>query len=69
MRCVIEGSPLTPPGEDGGQDPESDEEDVPGGKIGTVYMVGPKGKMRALTGGTDEYVRIVERKMRKQGLL
>lgn len=39
------------------------------GKTGTVYVVGPKGRVKALAGGTDEYVALVERRMKKLGLI
>ena len=70
-RCVIEGAPILPPSseeeEEDDEDEESEDEDS-AKRVGTVYAVG-KGKLRQLSGGVDEYVSLVEKRMRKLGSL
>lgn len=68
-RCVIEGaSILTSSGEVDDDEDDSDCESEDKGDIGTVYTVGPKGKVKLLSGGTDDYVALVEKQMKKLGL-
>ncbi|TDL18835.1 P-loop containing nucleoside triphosphate hydrolase protein [Rickenella mellea] len=84
VKCVIEGAPILPPssdldddgggdygddddGEGEGSDSDSDGEEV--GKVGSVYAVGPKGRVKLLPGGVDDYVKVVEKRMRKLGLV
>ena len=71
MKCVVEGAPALPPSADSddGRDDDSESESEGDTEKGTVYMVGMKGNTRPLSGGTDEYVEIIERRMRKQGLI
>ncbi|KAG8714810.1 hypothetical protein FRC09_017225, partial [Ceratobasidium sp. 395] len=53
IQCVIEGAPLVPEGED--SDDEEEEEDAEDtGKVGLVYRVGPKGRLRVLPGGVND---------------
>ncbi|KAG8926596.1 hypothetical protein FRC00_002750 [Tulasnella sp. 408] len=62
VRCLVEGAPLVTRDE-GGEGEEEEEEDSENdgeGKVGSVYIVSKR--FRALEGGMDEYVRIVERK-------
>lgn len=55
IRCVIEGAPLIPEGDEVDDDEEEEEKDTDDpGKIGSVYRVGPKGKLRRLLGGVDD---------------
>ncbi|KAG9075929.1 hypothetical protein FS749_012341, partial [Ceratobasidium sp. UAMH 11750] len=55
VQCVIEGAPLIPEGEDDEDDEEDDEEDTDDpGKVGSVYRVGPKGRLRVLPGGVND---------------
>jgi ATP-binding cassette subfamily F protein 3 len=57
IRCVIEGSPLIPEGDevDDEEDEEEQDQDIDDpGKTGLVYRVGPKGRLRQLAGGVDE---------------
>ncbi|KDQ06596.1 hypothetical protein BOTBODRAFT_246354 [Botryobasidium botryosum FD-172 SS1] len=71
-RCVVEGAPIIPPSDDpDDDDEEEDDSDEEGqtGQTGTVYVVGPKGRVKPLSGGTDEYVALVERRMKRLGLL
>jgi hypothetical protein len=35
-------------------------------KKGTVYQVGPKGKVQVLKGGVSDYVAKVERRLKKE---
>jgi len=67
VKCVVEGAPVLPPSdlvEDDDEDEDEDEDDM-NTKTGTVYRVGPKGKVRALPGGVNDYVAIVERRLAK----
>ncbi|QRV90137.1 ABC transporter [Ceratobasidium sp. AG-Ba] len=65
IQCVIEGAPLIPEGEEGEEDEEEDEEDEDNPtKVGTVYRVGPKGRLRALPGGVNDYVAIIEKRLK-----
>ncbi|KAG8957465.1 hypothetical protein FRC03_010126 [Tulasnella sp. 419] len=69
-RCVVEGAPILPPSSDveDEEDDEDESEDEDPGNNGTVYAVGPKGKVKPLTGGVDDYVALVEKRMKKLGL-
>ena len=69
MRCVIEGAPILPASGDGQDSDDDSEEDGESEKIGTVYSVGPKGKVKPLSGGTEDYVSLVEKRMQKLGLV
>jgi ATP-binding cassette, subfamily F, member 3 len=53
-----------------GNHDESDEdnEENETRKSGTVYVVS-KGKIKALSGGVDDYVSLVEKRMKRIGLL
>ncbi|KAF8587322.1 P-loop containing nucleoside triphosphate hydrolase protein [Ramaria rubella] len=60
IKCVVEGGPLISPsegdegegdGEDGDEEEEAGDE---GGRMGTVYRVGPRGKVRVLAGGMQD---------------
>ncbi|KIO24771.1 hypothetical protein M407DRAFT_15356 [Tulasnella calospora MUT 4182] len=64
VRCLVEGAPLVPRDESGEEEEEAEEEsDNDGeGKVGSVYIVSKR--FRALEGGMDEYVRIVEKKFK-----
>ncbi|KAG9123707.1 hypothetical protein FRC07_014222 [Ceratobasidium sp. 392] len=65
IQCVIEGAPLIPEGEDGDEDDEEEEEDPDDpGKVGSVYRVGPKGRLRVLPGGVNDYVAIIEKRLK-----
>lgn len=73
VRCVIEGASLLPPSDsaeddDGLGDEESDdgEDGETVSKRGTVYQVGPKGKVQVLKGGVNDYVAKVERRLKKE---
>lgn len=71
-KCVIEGAPLLEPSErasDDGEDSDSEDGEDEGRPPGTVYMVGMKGKIKVLPKGTDQYVELIEKRMRKNGLL
>ena len=71
-RCVIEGAPILPPSsdaEDNEENSDYDSEDSEAGKTGTVYAVGPNGKVTPLSGGTDDYIALVEKRMKKLGLI
>ncbi|EJD53221.1 P-loop containing nucleoside triphosphate hydrolase protein [Auricularia subglabra TFB-10046 SS5] len=69
VRCVVEGAPLLPPSEMADDDEEDSEgEDRDGGddgarEPGRVYLVA-KGKVRLLN-GVDDYVALVEKRVRK----
>ncbi|KAF8983227.1 hypothetical protein BDQ17DRAFT_1437545 [Cyathus striatus] len=71
MCCVIEGEHAVPrPGDsDGESDEGSDEDDDTGqsGK-GTFYAVGPKGRVKLLSGGMDDCAVVIEKQLRKLGL-
>ncbi|KAF8983223.1 hypothetical protein BDQ17DRAFT_1437542 [Cyathus striatus] len=71
VRCAIEDEHAVPRlgDSDGESDKGSDEDDDTGqsGK-GTVYAVGPKGRVKPLSGGMDDYAVVIERQMRKLGL-
>ncbi|KAF8991629.1 P-loop containing nucleoside triphosphate hydrolase protein, partial [Cyathus striatus] len=71
VRCVIESEHAVPRlgDSDGESDEGSDEDDDTGqsGK-GTVYAVGPKGRLKPLSGGMDDYAVVIEKQMRKLGL-
>ena len=66
VRCLVEGAPLVARGEedeeDEGEDEEDEEEEA---KPGAVYLVKNK-KLKLLPGGSEEYVRMVERAMKKK---
>ncbi|KAG8737784.1 hypothetical protein FRC10_007811 [Ceratobasidium sp. 414] len=65
IQCVVEGAPLIPEGEDGDDDEEEEEEDINDpGKAGSVYRVGPKGRLRVLPGGVNDYVAIIEKRLK-----
>lgn len=71
-RCVVEGASVLPPSctDDAEDDQESTDGDEDGAREnGTVYVVGPRGRVKALAGGTDEYIALVERRMKKLGLI
>jgi len=70
-RCVIEGTPVLPPSsdmEDGAEDSDDSDGDGESRKTGTVFAVG-QGKLKPLSGGTDDYVTLVERRMRRLGIV
>jgi hypothetical protein len=70
--CIIEGGSILPPAsdvEDSEGDSNNESEDSKSGKVGNVYAVGPKGRVKPLSGGTDDYVALVEKQMRKLGLI
>ena len=55
VRCVIEGGPLIPEGDEASDDEEDEASDIDdSGKPGTVYRVGPRGKLRPLAKGVNE---------------
>ncbi|KAH7341316.1 P-loop containing nucleoside triphosphate hydrolase protein [Rhizoctonia solani] len=65
VRCVIEGAPLIPEGDevsDDEGDESSDTDDQ--GKTGKVYRVGPKGKLRYLANGVNDYVAVIEKRLK-----
>lgn len=67
IQCVIEGAPLIPEGEGGDEEDEEEEEEdneEEAGKTGSVYRVGPKGKFRLLSGGVNDYVKIIEKRLK-----
>lgn len=64
-RCVIEGAPTLPASGDSDEDEESEDEESR--KTGIVYAVG-KGKLKLLSGGIDEYILSIEKRM-KQGTI
>ncbi|KAJ1308009.1 hypothetical protein OPQ81_002080 [Rhizoctonia solani] len=65
VRCVIEGGPLIPEGDEASDDEEDEASDTDDpGKTGTVYRVGPKGKLRPLTNGVNEYVAAIEKRLK-----
>ncbi|CAE6512501.1 unnamed protein product [Rhizoctonia solani] len=65
VRCVIEGGPLIPEGDEASDDEEDEASDTDDpGKTGTVYRVGPKGKLRQLTKGVSEYVAAIEKRLK-----
>jgi ATP-binding cassette, subfamily F, member 3 len=55
--------------EDNEGDSDNESEDSESPNIGKVYAVGPKGRVKPLSGGTDDYVALVEKQMRKLGLM
>jgi ATPase subunit of ABC transporter with duplicated ATPase domains len=72
MRCVIEGASILPPSndvEDTEDDSGNESEDSEARNTGTMYAVGPKGRVKLLKGGTDTYVTLVEKQMKKLGLV
>ncbi|KAF8991626.1 hypothetical protein BDQ17DRAFT_1432968 [Cyathus striatus] len=59
VHCMIEGD----------SDGESDEDDDTGQRRkGTIYTAGPKGHVKPLSGGMDDYAVVIEKQMRKLGL-
>ncbi|KAF8676865.1 ABC transporter [Rhizoctonia solani] len=65
IRCVIEGDPLIPEGDelsDGEEDETSDTDDPV--KTGVVYRVGPKGKLRKLENGVNQYVADIQKRLK-----
>lgn len=55
VRCVVEGAPLIPEGDEVDEyEEEEEEDDDDPGKSGPVYRVGPKGRLRLLSGGVNE---------------
>ena len=68
-RCVIEGAPVFPHSGDSevGDDESEESEDEESGKTGIVYVVG-QGKLKPLSGGTDDYVALVEKRMKRLGI-
>ena len=68
-RCVIEGDSIIPHSGDVVEDKENSGNDSDSGNIGAVYAVGPKGRVKLLRGGTDDYVTLIEKQMRKMGLI
>ncbi|TFK35712.1 P-loop containing nucleoside triphosphate hydrolase protein [Crucibulum laeve] len=69
MRCVIEGESIQTPLGTGENAEDSDDSDSDlDTKSGTVYAVGPKGKVKVLDGGTDGYIALVEKRMKKLGI-
>jgi ATP-binding cassette, subfamily F, member 3 len=69
-RCVIEGAPILPCSSDvKDEDEESNEsEEGESRKTGVVYAVG-QGKLKALSGGTDDYIALVEKRMKRMGIV
>lgn len=66
VRCVIEGAPLIPEGDEADEEDDEEEQDTDDpGKTGSVYRVGPKGKLRQLPGGVNDYVAIIEKRLRQ----
>jgi ATP-binding cassette, subfamily F, member 3 len=69
VKCAIEGAPLvSADGEDEESDDDEDEEESET-KPGKVYMVGVKGNLKVLERGTDHYVEIIQKRMKREGLL
>jgi ATP-binding cassette subfamily F protein 3 len=70
VRCVVEGAPILPPSEAEDEDEKSDDESEgnASGKTGVVFYVG-KGKVKPLSGGIDDYVALVEKQMKRLGLI
>ncbi|KEP47757.1 ATP-binding ABC transporter [Rhizoctonia solani 123E] len=65
VRCVIEGDPLIPEGDEASDDEEGEASDTDDpGKTGTVYRVGPRGKLRPLANGVNEYVMAIEKRLK-----
>ncbi|CEL55853.1 putative ABC transporter ATP-binding protein YheS OS=Escherichia coli O157:H7 GN=yheS PE=3 SV=1 [Rhizoctonia solani AG-1 IB] len=65
IRCVIEGGPLIPEGDELTEDEEDEASDTDDpGKVGTVYRVGPKGKLRKLENGVNQYVAVIEKRLK-----
>ncbi|CAE6515674.1 unnamed protein product [Rhizoctonia solani] len=65
VRCVIEGGPLIPEGDEASGDEEDEVSDTDDpGKTGTVYRVGPKGKLRPLANGVSQYVAAIEKRLK-----
>ncbi|KAF8751726.1 ABC transporter [Rhizoctonia solani] len=65
IRCVIEGDPLIPEGDelsDVEEDETSDTDDPV--KTGVVYRVGPKGKLRKLENGVNQYVADIQKRLK-----
>jgi ATPase components of ABC transporters with duplicated ATPase domains len=70
-RCVIEGESILPPSSDAEDEDEESEEESEGQgsrKTGIVYAV-VRGRLKPLSGGTDDYVALVERRMRRLGIV
>lgn len=66
VRTVVEGGPLLPASEAAPENDDSSESEQSGNESrepGRVYMVG-KGKVK-LINGVDDYVKLVERRVRK----
>lgn len=71
VRCVVEGAPIlsaSPDDENDEDSGENSEDDSSSRDPGVVYMVGPKGRIKVLSGGVDEYAESMEKKMRKLAL-
>ena len=65
-RCIVEGASVMPHSSDVEENSDNDSDS---GNIGTLYAVGPKGKVRLLKGGTNDYITLIEKQMRKMGLI
>ena len=76
VRCLVEGAPIL---ESSGTSDDSDDglggqnggEEVHGAgaqEPGLVYQIGPKGNVKLLARGIDEYAESMEKKMRKLAL-
>ncbi|KAJ7600806.1 P-loop containing nucleoside triphosphate hydrolase protein [Mycena floridula] len=64
MKSVVEGDPILA----SDSDEDTNEEEGEDLKTGSVYMVGVKGTLKLLK-GTEEYVQLITKRMRKQGLV
>jgi ATPase subunit of ABC transporter with duplicated ATPase domains len=84
VRCVIQGAPILTPSADSDDDSDDDyyygegddegggddggDDDAASRAPGEVYMVGPKGRVKLLSSGVDEYAESMEKRVRKLAL-
>jgi ATP-binding cassette subfamily F protein 3 len=71
IRCVIEGAPVLSPSSEAEDEDEKSDDESDGKaceKTGMVIYVG-KGKVKPLSGGIDDYVVLVEKQMKRLGLI
>jgi hypothetical protein len=47
-----------------GDDSDNESEDSESGNVGTVYALGPKGRVKPLSGGTNDYITLVEKQVK-----
>jgi ATP-binding cassette subfamily F protein 3 len=65
IQCVVEGAPIIPEVH-GDADDEDEDEEQDDAKTGLVYRVGPRGRLKLLEGGVNDYVAIIEKRLNKQ---